>query len=299
MGLPETVAVFMGQYAITRAVVDPVVDASLNVIRDRVSGVIDIARVKAGGDELTPGERTAWAVFDTAWKNDDSIVADYLGGILAASGEDDTGVPIAALIARLSSLDLRLHFALYRTYQPFISTTVEVQQPEAVTLPDLYVSKADLLDLCGLPHEALGIVRLEQALRNLGRERLIGQVLHNGFDGSPSEPFLFSDAEIRRWFKRDPPSPGVVFAPSSDGMSLLAWGVGLADPSPLGYRDCLIPNAVGDIDLPGCTSAAPVLELPESSEGSGAGCGSGAGFGDGTGSGAPKAGPQRRSPDPR
>jgi hypothetical protein len=296
MGLPETIAVFMGQYAITRAAVDPAVDAALDVIRDRVSGVIDRAREKAGDRELDAGERTAWAVFDTAWKNDDSIVADYLGGILAAASEDDTGVPIAAQIARLSSLDLRLHFALYRTYQPFISITVGVDRPEAMSHPDLYVSKTNLLHACGLPHDAPGIVRLEQGLRNLGRERLIGQVLHNGFDGSPSEPFLFSDAEIRRWFKREPPEPGVVFAPSNDGMSLLAWGVGLADPSPLGYRDCDIPDAVGEIELAECGSATPVLELPETGDGSGAGSRSGAGFGDGTGSGAPLAGPQRRSP---
>ena len=236
-----------------------------------MSGVINRAQAKAGDHELDAGERTAWAVFDTAWKNDDSIVADYLGGILAASSDNDTGVPIAALIARLSPLDLRLHFAIYRSYQPFISIMVMVERPETVTYPDLYVSKSDLLDACGLPREAPGIILLEQALRNLGRERLIGQVLHNGFDGSPSEPFLFSDAEVRRWFKRNPPEPGVVFAPSSDGMSLLAWGAGLADPSPLGYRDCDIPNRFGEIEISGCGSATPVLELPEIGDGSGAG----------------------------
>ena len=120
--------------------------------------VIDRARAKTGGRELDAGERTAWSVFDSAWKNDDSIVADYLGGILAAS-DDDTGVPIAAQIARLSSLDLRLHFALYRTYQPFISISVEVDRPESITYPDLYVSKVDLLAACGLPESAIGIVR--------------------------------------------------------------------------------------------------------------------------------------------
>ncbi len=269
--LPETLAVFMGQYAITRVAVDPVVNVSLNVLRDRASNVIDRARKKAGDRELEPGERTAWAVLDTAWKNDDSIVADYLGGVLASSSKDDTGVPIAALIARLSSLDLRLHFAIYRTYQPFMSITVGLEGVEEVSCPDLYVSKANLLDACGLPREPPGIILLEQALRNLGRERLIGQVLHNGFNGSPSEPFLFSDAEIRRWFKRDPPEPGVVFAPSSDGMSLLAWGSGVRDPSRLGYRDCDIPDAIGEILLPECGSATLVLELPETGDESGAG----------------------------
>ena len=188
----------MGQYAITRAAVDPAVTVVLDVIRDRVSDVIERARKKAGDRELDAGERTAWAVFDTAWKNDSSIVADYLGGILAASYEDDTGVPIAAQVARLSSLDLSRHFALYRTYQPFISRSADVGRPEAMVYSDLYVSKADLLDTCGLPQDAIGIIRLEQALRNLGRERLIGQVLHNGWDGSPSQPFLFRDSEIRR-----------------------------------------------------------------------------------------------------
>lgn len=258
MGLPDTVEVFMAQYAITRAVVDPVVDASLAAIRGRVSAVVDRAREKAGDRELEPGERTAWAVLDTAWKNDDAIVADYLGGILAASTRHDLGVPVAALIARLSSLDLRLHFALYSTSKRLISA----DGLDVTADPDLYISDADLLDACALPRGSDGVVQLQQSLRNLGRERLIGQVLHNGFDGSPPEPFVNNEAETRRWFKRVPPEPGIVFAPCADGMALLAWGAGLTDPSPETFRASDLSTLAGGIDLPECVSAKPVSQLP-------------------------------------
>ncbi len=46
---------------------------------------------------------------------DDELSADYLGGVLAASGpDDDSGVPIIAQIGRLSSLQLRMHYVMYR-----------------------------------------------------------------------------------------------------------------------------------------------------------------------------------------
>ncbi len=230
MGLPEPFVDILAGWAASRFAIDPVVNKALDTlpdwIADRIKNVVERGREKAAGRGLDPGERTAWAVFDAAWRNDQSIVADYLGGVLAASN-DDTGVPVAALIERLSTLDLRLHFVLYRSCQPFVLAAIE-SDPETHVDPDLYVSKADLLDSCGLPHSARGFSQLEQSLRNLGRERLVGQAVHNGFNGSPFEPFVFSAAEIRRWYSREPPEPGVVFAPSDDGMSLLAWGAGIA-----------------------------------------------------------------------
>lgn len=192
--------------------------------------------------------------------------------MLASSAGDDTGVPIASLIGRLSSFDLRLHFTLYRTYQPFI----ELEAPRDgetsardgrvaiahVVYPDIFIPTRELLRSLGVDLDASGVMRVEQSLANLTRERLLGQVLQNAWDGSPSEPYLFGRDDLDQW-DIDQVEHGLTYRASANGMSLMAWGLGLDDPSPLGYRDAPIPNTVGDIELPERPTAVKVSDLPK------------------------------------
>lgn len=264
MDLPEII----GSYLVTKGMIDPAVAHLWQKFTSRLKRVVDIASTKPAALDIAEpivwDERASWSVFDAAKVTDDPIVADYLAGVLAASGPgDDTGVPIAALIARLSSVDLRLHYVLYATFQQFIEMSVGVGEPESMRHPDVFVPTVELLAAIGLPADAHGIIRLEQALRNLGRERLVGQVLHNGMDGSPAEPFVRGSAEVTRWWKREAAEDGVVFAASADGMALMGWGLGLVDPSPLGYVTAVIPDEVQGVPLPACPSAIAVMDLPE------------------------------------
>lgn len=94
-------------------------DALGEHLRDRMKARLDrtrkAAEAKTGGEPLDVGDRIAFKALGEAALTDDELMADYLGGVLAASGpEDDAGAAVIALIARLSSLQLRLHYLIYR-----------------------------------------------------------------------------------------------------------------------------------------------------------------------------------------
>lgn len=78
--------------------------------------------------KLLPGEvdepggvppRVLKGVLEEAQFADDELVAEYLGGVLASSrsenGRDDRAATYSALIGRLSTYQLRLHYALYES----------------------------------------------------------------------------------------------------------------------------------------------------------------------------------------
>jgi hypothetical protein len=59
-------------------------------------------------------ERVAYRVLTDAAFSDDLVVAEYLAGVIAGSTESDEGIPVLAEISRLSALQLRLHYVMYR-----------------------------------------------------------------------------------------------------------------------------------------------------------------------------------------
>ncbi|MCX6501662.1 MAG: hypothetical protein NT132_04520 [Microbacterium sp.] len=88
---------------------------------NRKSNVHKVAeRADAKADTSQPGAippRVASEVFDKAQWAEDEFVAEYLSGMLASArtlaGIDDSAVSWTALVGRLSSDQLRLHYALY------------------------------------------------------------------------------------------------------------------------------------------------------------------------------------------
>jgi len=64
--------------------------------------------------------RVAYRAVEEAVLTDDELVVDYLSGVLAGSrsptGRDDRGVVWTELIARMSALQLRCHFMIYRSF---------------------------------------------------------------------------------------------------------------------------------------------------------------------------------------
>lgn len=86
--------------------------------KSNISKVAARADVKA--DTSEPGAippRVAAEVFDKAQWADDEFVTEYLSGMLASArtpeGTDDSAVSWTALVGRMSSDQLRLHYALY------------------------------------------------------------------------------------------------------------------------------------------------------------------------------------------
>lgn len=86
--------------------------------RDKIIQVA-IRKIKNPDDGTIANLRVARDVFWNGSYSDESICAEYFGGILAASrskdGKDDTGVFYVDIIKSLSSGQLKVHYIIYRT----------------------------------------------------------------------------------------------------------------------------------------------------------------------------------------
>lgn len=108
-------AVTSGATNVVSAPLDAVADHLKERVKGRLNGTLEKAAAKAGDRPLEYSDRVAAKTLNEAAFNDDELVADYLGGVLAASSpEDDAGAAIVAQIGRLSALQLRLHYVVYR-----------------------------------------------------------------------------------------------------------------------------------------------------------------------------------------
>jgi hypothetical protein len=95
------------------------IDALGEHLKERIKARLDrtreAAEAKTGGRPLDVADRIAFKALGEAAISDDPLMADYLGGVLAASGpNNDEGAAVIAMIGRLSSLQLRVHYIIYR-----------------------------------------------------------------------------------------------------------------------------------------------------------------------------------------
>lgn len=257
-----TLAAYVAKYGVERVLVDPAV----NVAARRALRLFQRADELLGGRLPLVPERTVVAALDVVKTTDDPIVLQYVAGVFAASGEDDSGAPIVQLIGRLSSRDLRTHYVLYRELQRFIEPEAGDPRsgPERRLGTHLFIPLDEFLVSVGLEHDDAGLASAAASLRNLANERLLGQVLHNGSSGSPPELFIFGEpAAMTNWFRKIRfPGAGLLFVPSPFGETLLAWGCGVEHPSPSAYRSMVVPP-MRDETIPECPSAATLDALPQ------------------------------------
>ena len=245
--------------------------------KDRIKARLDrtgrIAEEKARGRPLEAPERVMFKVLTEAAFSDDEIVSDYLGGVLAASGPDDSAASVVGQIGRLSSRELRLHYVIYRELYRLLKL------PTAPFLRDInndwhtgrtlemFVDLNELRTAVALPLTPDGVVGLQTALRSLGREQLVAAYGGHGMTFGPSpEGFLVGSAHELEAFvvNRTLPSDGVIVRPTVTGMTMMAWGIGARPPSPAAFRGLPdIPSLTPAI--PTCLSAALVETLPRKS----------------------------------
>ena len=196
--------------------------------------------------------RLAVAAFDAAQYADDEIVAEYLSGVLASSraegGGDDGGVSWSALVARLSSVQLRLHYLIYASIrQAVIDSTpahIGVVHGTEVILPldDLTVA----LNL----GERLK-AQLADALDGLMREGLVG-------DGYTYGDVEFLEQNGRKYGDRLdlPYERGFKVKLTVHGIRLFLWGTGLGQGMADQYFDPSVSVALVD-DIAGLTPVSP------------------------------------------
>lgn len=220
-----------GASKIALAPFEAVADEWRERVRARIVNTRGRAERKAKGRPIEISERAAYKIFVEAAFNDDSIVAEYLGGVLAASrANDDAGVAVTALIGRLSAVHLRLHYIVYREIRRLWPRGEELPvyhelraRRAAVRIP-----MADLV--AALPELPPG--GLNNAIEILRHENLIGAEWSFAPDGND-------------W--------AYLVAPSGLGAELFLWGHGIR---PAAAWRLVEPGLDLDpLDVPGTPSA--------------------------------------------
>jgi hypothetical protein len=181
-----------------------------------------------GSQEGAISPRVALRLLEEGSYSDDEVVLEYLSGVLASSrtpdGRDDRGVPWTALISRLSSDQLRLHYVLYSAARRAIFD-YEPSTPQARSTALSHASGRLLF----LPSEDLASAfdwspdidedesdLARSAIVGLQREGLLGDYFATG-------PGDFLSRNLSRTF---PPRGGLVFQISTSGVALFLWGHG-------------------------------------------------------------------------
>jgi hypothetical protein len=195
-------------------------------------------------------------VFDDGSLDDNELIAEYLGGVLASSkspsGRDDRGVGVSVLVNRLSSYTLRMHYIFYSALQMAakgsdVNLRIERNRKEF----RIYIPWSSYTEAMGFDTPEEETTATEHAIVALEREGLM------------SRYFLMGSAEnLRKEAKREIPSEGIVFEPSMPGIELYLWGHGYGRAD---YDVFLDPNEefVFEVDFDAPTDSALLTAFPE------------------------------------
>lgn len=86
----------------------------------RAARLLEKAEAKSRGRSGSVPPRVAYRVLEDGTLSDDELMSEYLSGVLAGSrspgGRDDRAVAWSSLVSRMSSLELRTHYLLYREW---------------------------------------------------------------------------------------------------------------------------------------------------------------------------------------
>jgi len=185
--------------------------------------IMHVASEKLGDDLSSHGEvsgRVGMRVLEEGSWCDAPVMAEYFGGILAASrsedGRNDRGSSWAALVARLSSVDVLMHYLLYDGFRRMLNgTDLNLGLDRDLALAEAFFPWSDpdggILEAFGDVSDAV----VAESITALKRENLIDPKQSFG----PRE-FLSERHEI------DAPYSGLVATPSAAGVQLFLWAHG-------------------------------------------------------------------------
>ena len=202
---------------------------------DNVRNIAKRADRKAEGRGGAVNLRVAQKILDDGSYVDDEVMAEYYAGILAASktptGDDDMGQPWVAQLGTMSSIQVRLHYLMYRALAIRLHGSAHDLSQQAGRNSAILL--ADLIDVITALGYSGGDVSafIWHAVAGLRRLDLIGDI----FSWGPPE-----GADV-------PWKSVLTVAPSSSGMDLYGWAVGAGPTSPeafktLGARGTDIPG---------------------------------------------------------
>lgn len=211
-----------------------------------VAGIFTNTESKLGDRIDEPGSippRVLKEILDEGSYCDDSLTAEYFGGVLASSrtrvSRDDRGVYWTSLVARLSTYQIRSHFLIYRAiYDRFRNTDFrfgpEDRRKLSILLPfPEYIRSMEFNQEEGSQFTSL----LEHVFHGLQKEGLI-------------ENFYFGPREFLKkniGAALNPPGEGGIWVqPSNPGAELFLWshGQGTLSPSALLHQTFVIPEGI-------------------------------------------------------
>lgn len=169
--------------------------------------------------------RVAKEVFDKAQWAENEFVADYLSGVLASSrsedGRTDNGVTWTALIGRLSSDQIAIHWIVYSATQER-SRTEKFEDIWSLLKQQQIWDVRDIISALGweLTQETL-VGRLYEAMYGLKREGLLTNLSHGPGD------YLAGSVSWTAGHQFSPELNYVTFKLTNDGVGLLLQSLGL------------------------------------------------------------------------
>lgn len=253
-------------YLVARYVLDPL----MNRADDRLHRFLPVLRNRLGERGYQASDRVTVRALEEAALTDDGLSVAYLCGILAGSGPDnDAGAPVIAQIARLSFLQLRLHYIVYRAVWKLElagdDCFTDLRDPDELRKAhSVFIPTEDVYTALGLVDEPASSEVVTSMLRVLAREDLIaGELLGPNSRVAPGYAFD-SAAKLANMFRGRPsiPGPGLVVAPTPAGVELFLWGCGSDDHDPVALR-ALLSEVVNQIEppIPACPGTVSLREL--------------------------------------
>lgn len=217
-----------------------------------VKRIAENADQKARGRDGMIPPRLAHSMLEDASFCDDELMAEYLGGVLAAgrspSGRDDRAVTWSKMVTSMSSLQLRTHFVFYREWAYALHGNTQVKLSTNIGQAVMYV---DLDDLYPILAEAVPDLAwndtVTDVLTGLSRFDLIGDAWAVGTAANIDSITDADSLPFERVFRA---------YPTITGLALYGWACGLPGVSPADFtqREELLA-----IDVP---VARPAVHLP-------------------------------------
>lgn len=194
---------------------------------ENVGRITEKARAKSRADDTTGhiSPRVAHKVLEDGSFCDGELMAEYFGGLLAASrtfdGRDDRAVSWTALVAQMSSLQVRAHFLLYREWVTRLSDSPNLQL-HSVTGRTRATMYAELNEFGGALVPDFGrsekASALYHAIEGNARLGLIGDFWYGTADRPEGHDAPWSEVLKVR--------------PTASGFELFGWAQGVPDVRP-------------------------------------------------------------------
>jgi hypothetical protein len=188
---------------------------------ENISHILWVSYEKVGRKLERPGQVNA-RVFKNVWDEgrfvEDVFSAEYFGGLLASArtddGQDDSAVPLVAVVKSLSSFQIRLHFVIYALLAKYPFAEKVAESPDFWQGLQLFIPADELFEAMEL-NGVEGQSQIRLALTGLIDERVINgtYALRNGDFRSGSSDDLNED--------------GLLVSPNERGASLFLRALGL------------------------------------------------------------------------